>query len=338
MYLEYSKKMQPNIIYRFMENNKFIYEVEKKSDRGYKYLFSIKKYFIEFLKYFVKQEWAYKIEEENLELVNSEYILSSFSSRESDILYKIKTEEKEFYFVLLELQSSVDKLMAFRILEYMVEIWRRNIVNKQTKELPLIIPCVLYNGKQKWNKSKNFQDLFRDNKTYEKIIPQFEYILIDINDYEDETLLELSGIIGNVMYIEKGKTKEEIKERIKNLIEKMKLMTFEEQKNFFEWSAHYLAKDKKSMEVLKNQMNKKEEIGMLEDFIDEIIQDWIDEGMEKGMEKGIKEGRIKTLKKLLFNKFNYLPDEIQIKIDEMSNDELEILEKKIFAIQNVYEI
>ena len=59
----------------------------------------------------------------------------------------------EIYFILLELQSKVDNMMPYRILEYMVEIWRKDRKNNKNKELPLIVPCVLYTGKSKWTKS-----------------------------------------------------------------------------------------------------------------------------------------------------------------------------------------
>jgi len=47
MYIEYDRKNN-QMLYKFMENDKFIYEMQKKYDRGYKYLFSVKKYFLEF--------------------------------------------------------------------------------------------------------------------------------------------------------------------------------------------------------------------------------------------------------------------------------------------------
>jgi hypothetical protein len=57
-------------------------------------------------------------------------------------------------YLLLEMQSSVDFRMPYRLLLYQVEIWRyllQNeedaLSNRKTFQLPPIIPIVLYNGK-----------------------------------------------------------------------------------------------------------------------------------------------------------------------------------------------
>lgn len=107
-------------------------------------------------------------------MVNGEFILNNFGAQESDIVYKIRKNETTIYFVLLELQSKNDKMMAYRVLEYMLEIWRK-YANRKLK-LPLIIPCVLYTGKSKWTGSRNFNKLVENYKDYKKIIPNFEYI------------------------------------------------------------------------------------------------------------------------------------------------------------------
>jgi len=41
---------------------------------------------------------------------------------------------------------------------------------------------------------------------------------------------------------------------------------------------------------------------------------------------------INTLKKILFNKLGNMPDNIEQKIDSMNDDELDVIEQKIFDI------
>lgn len=344
MYVEYGMKMREEYskLHKLMENDEFVYEIQKKYDRGYKYLFSVKKYFLEFLRYFVREKWTYDITEDNIEQINNEYILSNFASRESDVVYKIKTKGKSFYFVLLEIQSVIDEKMSFRILEYMVEIWRRNLKNNKNSKLPIIIPCVLYVGKEKWNKSREFKSLFSDWKLFEKILPNFEYILIDINNYDDEILLNFTGIMGNVLYIEKSKNRNEIKKRLIMLLNNVKKMNVEEQKSFSEWIAHLIAKNENDIEEIKTNIINKEEKTMLGEIIEQLTQEWIDEGIVKGREEGRREGKEEgrriTLKKLLSNKLGIMPDEIISKIDNMADEEIDLLEQKIFTVKDWEEI
>ena len=67
----------------------------------------------------------------------------------SDMLYKVKIGDREGYiYILLEAQSTPDELMAFRLLEYQVQIMRRHIDQqpKKGRALPLIMPLVFYTG------------------------------------------------------------------------------------------------------------------------------------------------------------------------------------------------
>ena len=75
-------------------------EVHNRYDKGYKYLLSIKKNFMEFMKIFVKVGWDEEITEENIQLMDKEFITVDFEKRESDLIYRIKKGEKEAYFLL----------------------------------------------------------------------------------------------------------------------------------------------------------------------------------------------------------------------------------------------
>ena len=96
-----------------------------KHDKGYKSLLYSKKRFLELLRSFVKHGWVEKIHENSIVRVDKKYILQDFAEKEGDIVYKGKIgEEQEVFFVLIELQSKVDFLMPYRLLWYIIEIWR----------------------------------------------------------------------------------------------------------------------------------------------------------------------------------------------------------------------
>ena len=92
-------------------------------DKGYKQLLSNKKTFLELIRTFVREDWAKEIDEDDLVLVNKSYILQDFSEKEADVVYRLRTREDDvIFYVLLELQSTVDYTMPFRLLLYMTEI------------------------------------------------------------------------------------------------------------------------------------------------------------------------------------------------------------------------
>jgi len=103
-------------------------------DKGYKFLLSSKRVFIELLRSFIKHEWVNDIDEANVVKVDKSYILQDFADKEADLVYRVKLKDKEvIFYILMELQSTVDYQMPYRLLLYMVEIWR-GILKGYTKK------------------------------------------------------------------------------------------------------------------------------------------------------------------------------------------------------------
>jgi len=60
-------------------------------------------------------------------------------------------KDTEIYlYILLEFQSTVDKFIAFRMLQYVMELYRELIYKHRVKTLPVVFPLLLYNGDRKW--------------------------------------------------------------------------------------------------------------------------------------------------------------------------------------------
>jgi predicted transposase YdaD len=69
-------------------------------------------------------------DETHLLAVDKSYILPDFSGKEADLVYRLKLDEQEvIFYVLMELQSTVDFQMPYRLLLYQVEIWRDYMKN-----------------------------------------------------------------------------------------------------------------------------------------------------------------------------------------------------------------
>jgi predicted transposase/invertase (TIGR01784 family) len=183
-------------------------------DKGYKYLLGIKRLFVQLLRSFVRQGWAQRIAPEDVELVDKSFILPDFKDKEADLVYKVKMDGSDVYFYLLELQSSVDFQMPYRLLLYMVEIWRTVLKDTDSKEserkdfkLPVIIPCVLYNGGDNWTAVRSFRETLARHEEFDEFVLDFKYILFDVRRYNDEELLKLANVIGAAFFIDKTKDK-----------------------------------------------------------------------------------------------------------------------------------
>ena len=132
--------------------------IHQPADTAFKSLFQSKRAFVQLLRYFLKAPWAELIDEQQLERIDKSYIKSDHARLESDVVYKCQMKNQEIIiYVLLEMQSTVDHQMPWRLLQYMVELWRTVLKDtdadrKRTKQhrLPPIIPVVVYNGDGRW--------------------------------------------------------------------------------------------------------------------------------------------------------------------------------------------
>ncbi len=90
-----------------------------------------------------------------------------------------------------------------------MEIWRdvfrdtpKKVREQKDFRFSPIIPIVLYNGKNNWTAPKSFKDIIGQNNLFPEYIPDFQYILIDVNRYDEEELLEVGNLMSLVFYIE----------------------------------------------------------------------------------------------------------------------------------------
>lgn len=194
-------------------------------DRSYKDLYSNKIVFLDLVKEMLKASWAKDLKEENLILVDKEYILSDYEENESDIVYKANIEGREvIFYILLEFQSSVDYRMPLRLFFYINEILREYVKNlskedKKNKKgfnIPAVVPIVLYNATRKWNAPRYFKDIVRNNELFDENIVNFKYELFDVNnEYTKEELIENKNITSAIFLLDQKVEPLEFIDRLK---------------------------------------------------------------------------------------------------------------------------
>ncbi|TYQ15037.1 UNVERIFIED_CONTAM: putative YhgA-like transposase [Acetivibrio alkalicellulosi] len=115
------------------------------------------------------------------------FILTDFKNKEADLVYKVNIDGSSIYFYLLELQSSVDFQLPYRFLLYMLEIWRTVLkdidtddAQKKNFRLPVIVPCVLYNGTDNWTVKRCFKETLFKYEEFGDLVLDCKYILFDI--------------------------------------------------------------------------------------------------------------------------------------------------------------
>jgi Putative transposase, YhgA-like/Domain of unknown function (DUF4351) len=90
-------------------------------------------------------------------------------------------------------KSTADRWMALRLLEYLVAIWNRHLVeHPDTKKLPVIVPLVLHHSERGWTSTTKFSDLVDANeeifRLVKRFVPDFAFLLDDVSKLRDEEL------------------------------------------------------------------------------------------------------------------------------------------------------
>ncbi|AKA69324.1 Rpn family recombination-promoting nuclease/putative transposase [Clostridium scatologenes] len=214
--------------------------------------------------------------------------------------------------------------------------------------LPAIVPLVLYNGEYKWTVEKKFKNIINKSKLFGNNIIDFEYILIDINKYEKEELMELKDLVSAVFLLDQKVDIEEFISRVKDIAIGFNNLTEEQKMMLRHWLRVTLSdelKGKLGEKIEDILIAKKEEVNRMTSNISKTIKETFkktrEEGMEKGIEKGIEKARQKDVEivlKLLTKKFGNLDDVLKEKIEKLDSDKLSSIIENILDIESLQEV
>ncbi|RYF12276.1 MAG: hypothetical protein EOO40_01635 [Deltaproteobacteria bacterium] len=132
--------------------------------------------------------------------------------RIGDLLFSVDVREQRprrvWIAILLEMQSSCDPMMAWRMLSYGTLFWRRLEDDKRLQEglLPAVLPVVLYNGRRPWAASTTMHgcvNISGDSPLWE-FTPNMRYLLIDIRREDPQRLWQMDNPVGFTMLLEQA--------------------------------------------------------------------------------------------------------------------------------------
>lgn len=147
----------------------------------------------DFLNNYLPQNIVSIVDMNTLEPQKDSFIDKELKEIFADMLFKVNIEDEEGYiYFLFEHKSYTSKNISFQLLKHMIEIWEAKIKNEKTDELPVIIPLVIYHGKDKWNIQNTLVDMIKGYdklpQGMQKYIPNYEYLIYDISRYTDEDI------------------------------------------------------------------------------------------------------------------------------------------------------
>ena len=308
-----------------------------------------------FLDNYLPQSIVDIIDMDTLEPQKDSFINKELQESFSDLLYKANINNREGYlYFLFEHKSYPSRDVAFQLLKYMVEIWNAKVEN--TTQLPVIIPLVIYHGRDGWNIKPTlgeiilgYEELPTDVQT---LIPDYKYLLYDLSRYTDE---QIKGAVINkiVMTMMRDMPREDIIQILKFVLKAAIILLELEDKQtgmeYLETLVRYLLSARSDLTKGHfNELVKKIEtiypegseriMTLAEMFREEGMERGIIKGMEQGIEKGETKALVRTAIKLLTRKFGSVPEDIKQGISKLDASTLDVILDRVLDYESLEDV
>ena len=309
----------------------------------------------DFLDNYLPQSIVDIIDMDTLEPQKDSFINKELQESFSDLLFKANINNREGYlYFLFEHKSYPSRDVAFQLLKYMVEIWNAKVEN--TTQLPVIIPLVIYHGRDGWNIKPTlgeiilgYEELPTDVQT---LIPDYKYLLYDLSRYTDE---QIKGAVINkiVMTMMRDMPREDIIQILKFVLKAAIILLELEDKQtgmeYLETLVRYLLSARSDLTKGHfNELVKKIEtiypegseriMTLAEMFREEGMERGIIKGMEQGIEKGETKALVRTAIKLLTRKFGSVPEDIKQGISKLDASTLDVILDRVLDYESLEDV
>ncbi len=286
-------------------------------DSVYRRIFSNAGIIEQALRRFLKGPWLEKLEFSTLELVPTRYVSRFLDQRESDIVWRVRYgrgEQEWFYvYVLMELQSSVQRFMALRLWAYIALFYQNLLKQKQLtplRLLPPVLPIVLYNGERPWSAPLVLADLIQPVEGLKR--PGFEYVVLDASHHPAEDLRPVEDVVSGVFLMEQVEDFTDLEVVLDQLEELVTDPELEEDLSLLVSSV--VGKLALSGEKIPRLKTLQEVRNMLAERVARWPKQW--------REQGRQEGKAELLRDLAGRRFGELPEWVLDRFDRADLDTL----------------
>ncbi len=287
------------------------------------------------------------IDIDTLEPQKDSHIDKELQESFSDLLFKANINNREGYlYLLFEHKSYPSRDIAFQLLKYMVKIWEAKV--EEIGRLPVIIPLVVYHGKDGWNISLNlgemilgYDELPQDVKA---LIPNYEYLLYNFSRFTDE---EIKGEVRNkiAMMIMRDIQKKGLGAILEIALKAAVLLQqFEDKETgleYFETLMKYIFSVRS--DLTRDDFNglvKKIETTYPEgsEKVMTLAELFREEGKEAGREEGETKALARTVIKFLVRKFGPVPEDLKQGISELDALTLDVILDRVMDYESLDEV
>jgi predicted transposase/invertase (TIGR01784 family) len=281
----------------------------------------------------------------NLRPVNGSFVDEELTNRHCDVLMRTRLDGREaFVYVLIEHQSSPDRMMPLRMLRYLIRIWDRYLEeHPRAKRLPMIVPLVVYQGSRRWTHPVELSELLDvDPETARlagEFLPRFRFLLDDLTKLE-KTALRARPITTPVR----------LTVRLLRIVpthagDAIAAIDPDDIDDFRD-TLHY-PDGRELMAALLKYIQAGSETphhrlawlaAQIGPEAEEVYMSTADTLRAEGEAKGIGKGAARTLVRLLTHKFGPVPDAVRVRVDTASLEQLDLWSERVLDATTLDEV
>jgi predicted transposase/invertase (TIGR01784 family) len=315
-----------------VKNKKQEEKIENRYDKTLKGLLDNESLMEDLITGFVDKPWVKYIDFKTLKKEKTDFLSDDLKEFRNDLLWSVKFKEQKLYFYIhIEFQSTPDRTMPFRFLIYDSLLHMDILKNRDKKDkgdkLPFIFPILFYIGDSNWNYefdlTKLIEQPFEESINY---IPKFDIYKIMLNEKSLKDLEIIDNLLSNILATD---NKDINKEALNEIIKKIKgiLSGYDKEKELIMLDKinkfiKLISSDKIDVKEALRSLNEEDRMGGMMKMINEIEK--------KGIEKGRKEGEYRKTVELVKRMLNANINIQQISdISGLSIDEIKKISEEV---------
>lgn len=320
-------------------------------DRSYRQFFTHRRMIRDLLRDIVGDRWVELIDLGSGEQVNASFVSARHKSRESDVIWKFRRKdgkEPVYVYILMEFQSRPDPSMPVRLMEYVIHFYQSLKANQPGtgwRNLPLVIPMVIYNGVEPWNVPTDLGSLIGDlDPATEMYRPQLRYRLVDESSYSREELAALESPVADLFWLERSRGWPDVHTSVQRLRRSIPPAEGDLRRAFETWLQKVVRPRLGLPEegTFEETPTLEEFETMLAESIDrwnrELREEGVQEGLQKGLQEGLQKGEARILLRQLRLKFGPLAPETEERVRAADAEQLVEWSERVLGAERVEDV
>lgn len=273
------------------------------------------------------------------ELVAGSFVDQELQEYLTDRLFRVKTVhgQEAFLYILIDHKSYPDRFVAWQLLRYMIralEQWERE--NPRWKQLPAIVPLVVYHGADTWRVPNHFLALVDAPTGWQPYLLDFKFSLFDLGHIEDRQLSQqpyLRAWLLAAKYATRDGKQLEIKDFLVEVLAGVPADDFMLIMRYVVET--YRRYDEEDVREIILRVRPEEEEKMMSQFAQSVIENTNPKWAQMVQQKEA----IRTLRRLLQKKLGFdLPNWVDSKLEVATLTEIETWTDRILDAQSLDDV